>query len=130
MHLADGDLVETFQTVALWKFHMNKFRVHPLDVCEYEQLLHGGMVTHVAAQFGIGVAPLFRGQSEESDIEEISLGGIGDSRLIGRDFRRDKMFTDSIGMDAVVELGEGAVEVPGEGESAIFIILETLELFD
>lgn len=33
LHLADGDLVETFQTVALRKVHVDEFRVHSLDVC-------------------------------------------------------------------------------------------------
>lgn len=40
------------------------------------------------------------------------------------------MFTDGVGVDAVVELGEGAVEVPGEGEAAVFVVLETLEFLD
>lgn len=40
------------------------------------------------------------------------------------------MLPNSVGMDAVVELGEGAVEVPSERESAIFVLFETLELLD
>jgi hypothetical protein len=30
----------------------------------------------------------------------------------------------------VVQLGEGAVEIPGEGEAAVFVVLEALELLD
>ena len=44
--------------------------------------------------------------------------------------RRDEVGFDRIGVDAVVELGEGAVEVPSEGESAVFIVLEALEFLD
>lgn len=130
LHLADGDLVETFQTVALRKVHVDEFSVHPLDVGEHEQLLHGGVVAHVAVELGICVAPLFRGQTEESHVQQVGFAGVGDGRLRLRDFRWDKMLANSVGMDAVVELGQGAVEVPCERESAVLVFLEALELLD
>jgi hypothetical protein len=37
---------------------------------------------------------------------------------------------DGIGVDAVVELGEGAVEVPGQREAAVLVLLEALEFLD
>jgi hypothetical protein len=40
------------------------------------------------------------------------------------------MSFDGIGMDAVVELGEGAVEVPDQGNAAVLVILEPLEFLD
>lgn len=33
-------------------------------------------------------------------------------------------------MNTVIELGERAVEVPGEREADVFVLLESLELFD
>ena len=44
--------------------------------------------------------------------------------------RRDEVGFDRIGVDAVVELGEGSVEVPGEGEAVVFVVLEALEILD
>ena len=35
-----------------------------------------------------------------------------------------------VGVDAVVQLRERAVEVPGEGEAAVFVLLEALEFLD
>ena len=40
------------------------------------------------------------------------------------------MLLDGVGMDAVVELGEGTVEFPREGEAAVFVVLEALEFLD
>ena len=40
------------------------------------------------------------------------------------------MGLDGIGVDTVIELGEGAVEIPGEGEAAVFVVLEALEFLD
>jgi len=37
---------------------------------------------------------------------------------------------DGVGVDAIVELGQGAVEVPREGEAAVLILLEPLEFLD
>jgi len=35
-----------------------------------------------------------------------------------------------VGVDAVIQLGQGAVEIPGEGEAAVLIVLEPLEFLD
>ena len=40
------------------------------------------------------------------------------------------MRPDGVGVDPVVELRERAVEVPREGEAAVFVLLEPLEFFD
>ena len=38
-------------------------------------------------------------------------------------FSRDQLGFDRIGVDAVVDFGEGAVEIPRQRESAVLIIL-------
>ena len=40
------------------------------------------------------------------------------------------MGLDGIGVDAVVELGEREIQVPCEGEAAVFVLLEALEFLD
>ena len=37
---------------------------------------------------------------------------------------------NGIGVNAVVELGKGAIQVPGKRQAIIFIILESLEFLD
>ena len=103
--------------------HVDELGIEAFQIGEHEELLDGGVVAHVAIEFGIGVAPLFGGVSEECDVEEVRLGGVGDGGLGGRDFGRDQVGFDRVGVDAVVEFGEGAVEVPGEGKAEVFVVL-------
>ena len=43
---------------------------------------------------------------------------------------RDERLLDGVGVDAVVDLGEGALEVPLQLEAVVFLVLEALELLD
>ena len=52
-------------------------------------------------------------------------GGLG----LG-DGGRDEGVLDGIGVDAVVDLGEGALKIPIELEPVIFLVLEALEFLD
>ena len=73
---------------------------------------------------------MFGGLAEESDIEHVSFGGVGDGGLRGRDCGRNQVRFDGVGVDVVVELGKGAIEVPGERQAAVFVFLEALEFLD
>lgn len=130
LHLPDGDLIEPFQPVALRQGHVDELGVHAFDVGEHEQLLDGGVVAHVAFELGIRIAPLPGGLAEEGDIEQVGFVGVGGGGLGGGDLGRDEVGFHRVGVDAVVQLGQGAVEVPGEGEAAIFVVLEALEFLD
>ena len=46
------------------------------------------------------------------------------------DLWRNEMGFHRVGVDAVIELGQGAVEVPSEGKAAVFVVLEPLEFLD
>ena len=128
--MADGDLIEAFQALALGQAHVDKFCVHSLGIGEDEKLLDGGVVAHVAFKAWVGVAPLLRGLAEEGDVEQVGFGGVGDGGLGGGDFGRDEVLFYRVGVDAVVELREGAVEVPREREAAAFVFFEALEFLD
>ena len=130
LHLPDGDLIEPFQAVALRQGHVDELGVHALNIGQHQQLLDGGVVAHVAFELGIGVAPLLGGLAEQGDVEQVGLVGVGDGGLRGRDLGRDEMGFHRVGVDAVIELGEGAVEIPREGEAAVFVVLEALEFLD
>ena len=130
LHLADGDLIEPLEPVALRQRHVNEFSVHALDISQHKELLNGGVVAHVAVELGIGVAPLFRRLTKKGHVQQIGLVGVGAGGLRGRDLRRDEVGLDGVGVDAVVELGESAVEIPSEREAAVFVVLEAAKFFD
>ena len=123
-------MIESFQALALRQAHVDQLGVQGLDVGEDEQLLDGGVVAHVAIKFGVRITPLAGGLAEESDVEQVGFGGVGDGGLGGGDLGRDEVLFDRVGVDAVVELGEGAIEVPRQGEAAAFVFFETLEFLD
>ena len=62
--------------------------------------------------------------------EYVRFVGIGDGRLGGSDDCGNEMRFEGIGMDAVVEFGKRAIQVPGKRQTSVFVFLETLELLD
>ncbi len=112
------------------QLHMDELGVHVFEVGEDEKLLETGVVAHVAVLTGVGVAPLVGGLSEEGDVEDVGFVGVGEGGLLRGDFGRDEMGLDGVGVEVVIDLGEGAVEVPGEREAAVFVLLEALEFLD
>lgn len=113
-HLANGDLIQPFESFTLWQFHVDELGVHAFHVGKHEQLFNGRVFPHVAFERWIGLAPLFRCLTEERHVEKIGLGGVRDGRLCRCDFRRDEMRLDGVGVDTVVEFGECAIEIPLE----------------
>jgi hypothetical protein len=61
----------------------------------------------------IGFAPFTGSLTKESHVEEVGLFGIGESSLLRSDFLRDQVGLDCVSVDAVVDLGERAVKIPG-----------------
>lgn len=128
LHLRDGDAVEGGESFGLWQALADEDGVKAFEVGEDNQLLQRRVVADVALGIGMGVPPLFGGLAEEGDIEHVRLAGIDGRGLRPGDGGRDERFLDGIRVDAVVDLGEGALEVPLELEAVIFIIFEALEL--
>lgn len=130
LHLPDGNLIKPFQPFALWQIHVDELGIHALNVGQHEQLLDGGVFAHVAVQFRIGVAPLPGGLAKQGHVEQIGFVGVRDGGLRRRNLRRDEMGLHRVGMNPVIELGKGAIEIPSQGEAAVFVVLEPLELLD
>ena len=84
MHLANGDLVQSLEPLILRQFHIDELRVHTFNVGKDEELFDVGVITDIAFEFGIGVAPLPGSLAKESDVEQISFVGIGDGGLSRR----------------------------------------------
>ena len=88
------------------------------------------MVADVTLGVRVSVAPLLRGLAEEGDVEQVGLVRVDEGGLLLVHGDRDQRLLDGIGVDAVIDLGEGALEVPPELEAVIFVIFETLEFDD
>jgi len=76
------------------------------------------------------IAPLRGGVAKERDVEQVGFAGVDGSRLRLGDGGRDEGFLDGVGVDAVIDLRERALEVPAELEAVVFVVLEALELLD
>ena len=104
--------------------------VEAFEIGEDDELLQRGVVADVAVGIGVGVAPLFRSLAEKGDVEEIRLAGVGEAGLGFGDSGGNERLLDRVGVDAVVDLGKGALEVPIKLEAVVFLVLEALELLD
>ncbi len=130
LHLPDRNRVEAFEPLSLRQFHVDELCVHVLQVGGDEELSEGRVVAHVAVLAGVGVAPFACGLTEEGDVEEVGFVGVGDGRLFRGDLGRDEVCLDGVGVEAVVDLGQSAIEIPSERETSVFILLEPLEFLD
>ena len=70
------------------------------------------------------------GLTEEGDVQDIRFAGVSDSCLGCGDDSGNQVLFDGIGVDPVVELGEGAVEIPCEREPMVFVLLKALKFLD
>lgn len=129
-NLAYGDLIEVLESIALWMAHVDKLGVHAFDICKDEELQDAGVGAHVALEFGIRLAPLPGGLAKKRDIEQVGLVRIGDSRLSVSDLGGNQMLPHRRRVDAVVELGERAIEIPSEGKALALVVFQTLKLLD
>lgn len=106
---------------------------HGIEACEIgedDELLQWGVVAEVALGIGMSIAPLLRRLAEEGDVEQVGFVGIDEGALSLGDGGRQERLLDRVGVDAVVDLGEGALEIPPELEAVVFVVLEPLEFLD
>ncbi len=93
---------------------MDELGIHTLDVGQHQQLLNAGVISHIAVKPGVGIAPLPCSLAEEGHVQEIALAGVGDGGLCRGDESGNEVRLDRVGVDAVVKLGNSAIEVPRE----------------
>ena len=93
-------------------------------------MLQRSVIAEITLGLGMNVAPLLGSLPEEGDIKQVGLVSIDEGGLIFVDGGWDKRLFDSVGMDAVVDLCKGALEIPSEMEAFIFLLFETLKFFD
>ena len=104
--------------------------IKAFEIGEDNQLLQRSVVADVSLGVRMGIPPLFRGLAEEGDVEQVGFAGINGGGLRLGDGWRDEGFLDRVGMNAVVDLGEGALEVPIQLEAVIFVVFKALEFLD
>jgi hypothetical protein len=130
LHLADRDSVELSESFAGGEALTDQFGVDTLQVGQHEELFEAGMVPHVAVEVGILPAPLHRRDAEQGRVKQVSLTGIDERHLLVGDFLGDQVLLDCVGVDAVVQLGQRAVQAPIGGKLPGLLLLEPLELLD
>ena len=108
----------------------DKHSVEAFQIGEHDELLQRGVVAEVALGSGMRIAPLLRGLAEEGNIEEVRFVGVDEARLLFVHAGRDESLLDLIGMDAVIDLGEDALEVSVKLKAVVFVVLEALEFLD
>ena len=109
---------------------MNELGVYILEVGEDEKLFEVGVVAYVAVFVWIGVTSFAGGLAEECDIEDVGFVCVGDGSLLRGDLRRNEMGLNRVGVNSVIDLGKGAVEILGERGAAAFVFLEALKFLD
>ncbi len=114
----------------MWQALADEHGVEAFEIGEDNELLQRGVVADVAVGSGLGVAPLFCGLAEEGDVEKVRFAGIDGGSLRFGDGWRNEGVLDGVGVDAIVDLGEGALEVPTKLQAVVFLVLETTEFLD
>ena len=105
MHLLDGNLIEFHKPFTLGNSIIDKHGIDILHIRQTYQFVDVRIVTDVAFQVGISLAPLLGSHSEHGHIQYIGFLGIDDACLCWGDFFGNQMALDSIRMDAIVDLG-------------------------
>ena len=88
------------------------------------------MVAHIALKFGIGLAPLPGGLAKERDIEQVGLIRVSDGRLSVSDLGGNQILLHRRRVNAIVEFGERAIEIPSERKALALVVFQSLKLLD
>lgn len=128
--MGDGDFVQLVEALRLGQPLADEHGVEAFEIGKDDKLFERSVVANVAFGVGMRIAPLLRGLTEEGDIEQVGLVGIDEHGLLFRDGRRDELLFDRVGVDAVIDFGQCALEVPIELEAVVFLVLEALEFLD
>ena len=124
-HLLDGNFVQTREAVGLAQSLADEDGVEIFQIRKADQLGAGGLVADVAFVFRVRGTPLGRGLPEEGHVEHVGFAGIDEAGLRFAQLRRDEVGLDSVSVDAVVDLGEVAADVPADAihvDEAIVIL--------
>ena len=127
-HLLNGDLVQLAKPLALRQLFPDEERVQVFQVGEADKLRHVGVISHIALVTRMAVPPLPGGHAKEGHVQHIRFAGIDEVGLRLVQLWRDEVGLDGIRVDAVVDAGEVAADVPTEGLT--LGLLEALEFLD
>jgi hypothetical protein len=107
-HLGDGDGIELTQAIWRGQALVNQHGIDALQIGQHDQLLQRGRVSHVADLLWVGLTPLGGSHTKQGHVEQIGLAGIHGRRLMPGQLARQEVRLDGIGVDPVVDLGQGA----------------------
>lgn len=128
--MGDGDFVQLEQAFRLGQPLADEHGIEAFEIGEDDKLLKRRVIADISIGVGMGIAPLLRGPAEEGDVEQVGFVRIDELRLSFGDRGWEKRLLDGVGVDAVINFGQGALEVPAEFEPVVFVVLEPLEFGD
>jgi len=109
---------------------MDELSIEALKISENDELFDGGVVSDIPRLILGFTAPLHCSLAKERLIENIGLGCVGELRFFWIDLFRDEICFDRVRVNAIVDFGQGAIEIPLKRKATILVLFESLELFD
>ena len=114
LHLADGNGVELCQTLRLRDSLVDEHCIQVFQIRQAHELRNVGIVTDVAFDIRMGIAPLFGRHTKQRHIQNIGFVGIDQRNLPRRQFRWNQILLDSICVNTIIDLGKVALDIPAE----------------
>ena len=118
LHLADGNGVELYQALRLRDPLVDEYCIQVFQIRQAHELRNVGIVTDVAFDIRMGIAPLFGRHTKQRHIQNIDFVGIDQGNLPCRQLRWNQIFLDSVRVDAIIDLGKVALDVPSQAVSS------------
>jgi len=106
----------------------DKHCIEIFQIGQTDQLADIGIITDIPLFFGIFFPPLFGGLAEQRHVQNISFRGVNLAGLLFVQGARDQVFSDGIGVNAVVDFGKIATNIPTK--LFLFLFFKALKLFD
>ena len=121
--MGDGDFVQLEQACRLGQPLADEDGIEAFEIGEDNKLLERCVIADISISVGMRIAPLLRGPAEKGDVEQVGFVGIDELRLSFGDRGWEERLLDGVRVDAVVDLGQGSLEVPAEFETVVFVVL-------
>ena len=103
-------------------------RVQRLQVGQAHELRDVGLIADVALAARLAITPLPGRLAEQGYVQQVGFARVDQGGLLWGDLGWNEVLLDGVGVNAVVDLGEVAADVPTELIALPF--LEALELLD
>ena len=113
-------VVQGLQPLSVRHTLMNEMGIQGFQVGQADQLRNIGFIADIALATGVFIPPLLGGFTEQRHVQQVGFAGVNLTDLLRCQRGRNQFGFDRIGVNAVVDLGQVAADVPtqlGSGKS-------------